>query len=293
MNQLNTYQATANEIFICKEISRATHSNISSHTDSILNTKLLESKFYLKDVLYHNIEMLSVSMARECLEYIENNFKKLKIVDIEWFAGKDHRNPSDIRLTFSNGNYFGISCKCSKHSHRIGFKNYSYNTILNSHLGLGKYKDILDIHERNILNHYNLNDLSKKERKQYIRNDCDIKEKLFIHNHSRMIFLRNVFYEHLNQRNNLNDYISRYWIQNNEDIFPYLKCFGNILTKETLTENIHCSKSIKIFKNSKLSLSKSSEYSISLSDKKQKLFSFNVSNNSEPFCSILRVTASL
>jgi len=135
------------------------------------------------------------------------------------------KNPTDILVQFSSGQFLGISAKSSRRSTRIAFKNPGLGSI-EAVLSL----DLSDIHKTRTamaIKEFGL-PLSQKERKKFVRAHPDIQTQTQKIGNEIINKLRDVLNDRLNQLTNedFKAYLLTYWLDADAVEPRYIKVTG-------------------------------------------------------------------
>jgi hypothetical protein len=209
------------------------------------------------------------------------------------FADVDYKkNPTDILVKFVSGpanGFIGLSAKSSKFKSDICFKNPGIGTIDSSfNLMLSnKFRDYEDV----VIADMKL-PVSRNERKEVIRNDKMIADKINFHANHILNELRNDFYTKLSllEMNELRSYLISDWL-NADDLFPpYVKVIGKGNKQPYLAEVIdpRNNKKLNLLRSCKINLDKIGISSIGISCNDVRIMKLRMKFESEKLCSSIK-----
>lgn len=200
--------------------------------------QLVARKAQLTPNEYADQEGRAKAMANSVLAWAASNGYSGKVVKAWWTARPgvlsaaygqpvdSRKNPTDILLKFSDGQFLGISAKSTKGSGDIGFKNPGAGTVskaLNIDLdSLFKTRTAVAIKKLKL-------PLSLKERKAYIRSKPKIQQQTVLIGQEILGIMRDKMYDKLvsMKPKDLRTYILKYWMDADAIEPRYIKVTGN------------------------------------------------------------------
>lgn len=178
-------------------------------------------------------------MAIEVDKWAPLNGYKGKVVKAWWTARPgvlakavdrevdSRKNPTDILVQYSDGNFLGLSAKSTKTSGDIGFKNPGLGTV-EKELSIN-LKQIVDKAVDDLLKMYPTLSKSAKARKSEIRADELIKTNAENIGKTVLNSIRDELYNKLNgmKQDKLKDYLLDSWMDAKNEVYPpYIKITG-------------------------------------------------------------------
>jgi hypothetical protein len=289
MSHLNTYHATINELLIGYYLSNEVFDKYTEPEKVKERLKLYRT--FVSDENYSQIDSFSRAMAKDCFKWFVKNKSMKSIEYIEWSATGNHNDPSDLKITFKTFDdiiiTYGISIKCSiRNATQLGFKNYSYKTVFESHFQDKEIIPSFKEKEKLLLEQYGIFNLTQKKRKELIRVDEKLFKNLYPHSVERLSNVRDIFYNKLEtiQGQALNEYIFSKWF-NKTIASPYIKLTGN--SKTTIIEDFS---NISPIEHS-IEFHKTGNNNIRFMMNSKPLCDIHSKNNSEMFCSPIQLRA--
>jgi hypothetical protein len=296
----NTDAADVNEIMMAYYLAGKSWSKV--HDSANTKVQLNKKKKEVEDDLVDQKDGQAEIQAKEVLAWAKKRGYKGTVKKIWWTArpgvlgkavGRDvdsSKNPTDVLIQFTSGQFLGVSAKATKTKGDIGFKNPGVGTIDKS-LNI-KLKDCLDKEEAVIVEKYALPD-AKSKRKKYIRDNKKLQEKTQEAGSKILNKIRDKFYDKLKTlpQQKLKDYILSDWMDANDELYPpYIKVtgMGNKKPYTAKVEDPLDNPKLTALNNGRLTLEKIGNDSVGLKANGKKILKMRAKYESEKIASSLK-----
>lgn len=231
----NTDSADVNEIQLGYYLSN----NWKTFVDApAARTQLSIKREKIGDTEFATQTERAEAMAKEVIQWAKSNGYNGIVKKVWWTArpgvlakavGRSvdsRKNPTDILVQFSDGEFLGLSAKSTKTQGDIGFKNPGAGTI-ERNLGIN-LKSISDAGVTELMNKYPELSKTASKRKKEIRANSAIKADAEIIGTKVLNGIREALYSKLSKmdQNELLNYIMDDWMDANEVYPRYVKITG-------------------------------------------------------------------
>jgi len=238
-------------------------------------------------------------MAKEVIAWSKKNGYTGKVKTVWWTArpgilskavGIDvdsRKNPTDVLIQFSDGEFLGVSAKSTKTSGDIGFKNPGIGTVSkNLNIDLSKFNDD---GVKAILKEFPKLSAASSKRKGEIRADAKIKNRAEEIGSNVLNSIRDELLKNLAKKNDkdIKDYLLNDWMDAKSAVYPrYVKVTG--MKGRAVVEDPMSNTKTAALSSQKVSLSKVGNDSIGVMAGKKRIMKMRAKFESQKLASSVK-----